>query len=71
VRPAGNSRQRSLRKLRVESERSAEVAEVYRKVLAGEISPHAGMIECGFRKRLTGLEQAQRACKKLSAADRK
>lgn len=38
-RPTGTSRERSLRKLRTEAEKSPEVKKVYEKVKAGEISP--------------------------------
>jgi len=64
--PTGTSRQRALRKLRQEAERSPEVAAVYARVLAGELSPHRGMVECGFRQVPTPLEAAQRAWAKLS-----
>jgi hypothetical protein len=51
--PTGNSRQQALRKLRTEARASPRVAAVYKRVLAGEISPHRGMVECGFRKEPT------------------
>lgn len=50
-RPSGNSRQRSLRKLRKGAENSETVRALYNMVLAGEISPHAAMVEAGLRRR--------------------
>src|SRR5262249_52070707 len=44
-RPVGNSRAYALRRLRHQR------PDIHARVLAGEISPHAGMIEAGFRKR--------------------
>lgn len=44
-RPAGNSAEQALRKLR------EDAPELHRQVLDGTISPHAAMIEAGFRKR--------------------
>ena len=43
-RPAGNSRAAFLRRLRKHR------PDIHARVLAGELSPHAGMIEAGFRK---------------------
>jgi len=44
-RPSGNSRAAFLRRLRKDR------PDIHARVLAGELSPHAGMIEAGFRKR--------------------
>jgi len=44
-RPTGTSRAYALRRLREQR------PDVHARVLAGEISPHAGMVEAGFRKR--------------------
>ena len=44
-RPSGNSRAAALRRLRKDR------PDIHARVLAGELSPHAGMIEAGFRKR--------------------
>jgi hypothetical protein len=44
-RPAGNSLAAALRRLRKDR------PDIYARVLAGEISAHAGMVEAGFRKR--------------------
>lgn len=45
IRPTGNSRDAALRRLRDQR------PDLHRRVLAGELSPHAAMIEAGFRKR--------------------
>lgn len=44
-RPDGNSAARALRKLR------SDAPEIHAKVIAGELSPNAGMVEAGFRKK--------------------
>jgi hypothetical protein len=44
-RPTGTSRACALRRLRDQR------PDIHARVLAGEISPHAGMVEAGFRKR--------------------
>ena len=44
VSPSGNSRAAFLRRLRKDR------PDIHARVLAGELSPHAGMIEAGFRK---------------------
>ena len=49
--------------------------DIHARVLAGEITPHAGMIEAGFRKKrigikLTPLDHLQRAWRKASASER-
>jgi hypothetical protein len=44
-RPAGNSTAAFLRRLRKDR------PDIHIRVLAGEISAHAGMIEAGFRKK--------------------
>jgi hypothetical protein len=43
-RPSGNSRAAFLRRLRKDR------PDIHARGLAGELSPHAGMIEAGFRK---------------------
>jgi len=45
IRPSGNSRAAFLRRLRKDR------PDIHARVLAGELSPYAGMIEAGFRKR--------------------
>ena len=45
IRPAGNSRAAFLRRLRKDR------PDIHGRVLAGELSPYAGMVEAGFRKR--------------------
>lgn len=45
VRPTGNSKEQALRRLR------ADAPELHERVLAGELTPHAAMIEAGFRPR--------------------
>ena len=47
IRPSGNSRAAFLRRLRKDR------PDLHARVLAGELSPHAGMIEAGFRKKPT------------------
>ena len=43
--PTGNTRQRALRKLR------KDAPELHARVIAGEVSPNAAMIEAGFRRK--------------------
>lgn len=69
--PTGTSIDRSLRKLRTEAAKSPAVRKVYEKVLAGEMSPHRGMVECGFRKVPTPLEQIKRLARKMTAKERR
>ena len=50
ARPAGTTRARAIRKLRTEAERGNEVAaDLHADVLADRISPHAAMVQAGFR----------------------
>src|SRR4051794_6825253 len=51
VYPTGNSTDRALRRLR------KNAPDIHARVLAGEISPHAGMVEAGFRKRAKSRAQ--------------
>lgn len=44
-RPDGTSKDRALRKLRTDA------PELHEKVLAGELTPHAAMVQAGFRHR--------------------
>jgi hypothetical protein len=44
-RPVGTTKERSIRHLR------EKAPEIHARVLAGELSPHAGMIEAGFREK--------------------
>jgi hypothetical protein len=54
-RPSGNSRAAFLRRLRKDR------PDIHARVLAGEISANAGMIEAGFRKKHTaGLRNGRR-----------
>jgi hypothetical protein len=72
-RPTGTSRQQALRKLRTEAEKegaSEQVRTLYQRVLAGEISPHRGMVEAGFRKVPTPLDVLLRAWKRASGEER-
>lgn len=50
-RPDGNSRDAALRRLRDQR------PDLHERVLAGEMSAHAAMVEAGFRKRLTPLDR--------------
>ncbi len=56
--PQGNSADRALRKL------NADAPALYTRVLAGELSPHAAMVEAGFRHKTmtipTDIEGAAR-----------
>jgi hypothetical protein len=45
MRPTGNSAAAAMRRLR------KDCPDIYFRVLAGEVSAHAGMIEAGFRKK--------------------
>jgi hypothetical protein len=63
-RPSGNSRAAFLRRLRTHR------PDIHKRVLAGELSPHAGMVEAGFRKKpvrkkRTRLERVHRNIRRL------
>jgi hypothetical protein len=67
--PTGNSRDAFLRRLRKDR------PDIHARVLAGELSPHAGMVEAGFRKKIerrktTPLERVLKLLPKLSPAER-
>jgi len=67
--PTGNSTEAVLRRLRKDR------LDLHTRVMAGELSAHAAMIEAGFRKRqqrpkLTPVARALRAFYRLSAEDR-
>lgn len=47
--PEGTSAEYALRKLR------SDAPELHERVLAGELSPHAAMVEAGFRKRTISI----------------
>jgi hypothetical protein len=69
VRPSGISRAAALRRLRKDR------PDIHARVLAGELSPHAGMIEAGFRKRTvrrksTAFDHIMRLLPKLSVIER-
>jgi hypothetical protein len=75
IRPSGNSRKAMLRRLRTAGEKSATIQAIYQRVLAGELSPHGGMVEAGFRKRvvraeLTAFDQVMKLLPQLSADER-
>jgi hypothetical protein len=63
-RPAGTTRQYALRKLRKDR------PDLHRRVLDGELSPHAGMVLAGFRKKPEPLDQLRRAWKRASPGER-
>jgi hypothetical protein len=68
VRPTGNSAAAALRRLRKDR------PDIHARVLAGELTAHAGMIEAGFRKKrpsrkLTWLQKIRRMIPKLSESD--
>jgi hypothetical protein len=55
-RPQGNSKIRALRKLRTEADHgNKEAAELHAEVLADHISPHAAMIQAGFRPKTVSV----------------
>jgi hypothetical protein len=67
--PTGTSAAAALRRLRKDR------PDIHARVLAGEITPHAGMVEAGFRKRaerkpLSALERIKKLLRKLTAAER-
>jgi hypothetical protein len=66
LRPAGNSQAAALRRLRKYR------LDIHARVLAGELTPHAGMIEAGFRKRreFSRLERAKRLIATMTEPER-
>lgn len=60
----GNSRTYALRRLREHK------PHIHARVLAGELSPHQGMLEAGFRHKPTPLEQLHRYWRKVAPDDR-
>lgn len=67
LRPAGNSAARALRKLR------NQAPTLHQRVLDGELSPHAAMVEAGFLKRTmtipADVDGIARALKRRLTAD--
>jgi hypothetical protein len=67
VKPQGTSRAYSLRKL------AADAPMLHTRVLAGELSPHAAMLEAGFRNRTISIpvdaEKAARAIRRHFTPD--
>jgi hypothetical protein len=59
-RPTGNSRDAFLRRLR------EGAPEIHARVVAGEITPHQGMVEAGFKRKPTPAEIILREWRKLS-----
>jgi hypothetical protein len=59
-RPTGTSRAYALRRLREQR------PDIHARVLAGEISPHAGMVEAGFRKRPSKISRDASSTKLIS-----
>ena len=67
-RPWGNRAAYALRRLR------RDRPDIHARVLAGELSPHAGMVEAGFRKKtvrkkLTRIGKAQRIVDQMTKAE--
>jgi hypothetical protein len=60
----GTSRQYALRRLRNNR------PDIHARVLAGELSPHAAMIEAGFRHEMTPLDYLHRYWRQVSPEDR-
>lgn len=67
IRPSGNEQSRALRRLRTQR------PDLHSKVLKGELSPHAAMIEAGFREKKIEIavdpERAARIIKKYFNED--
>jgi hypothetical protein len=68
IRPSGTSRAYALRRLREAR------PDIHARVLAGELTPHAGMVEAGFRKKpqrmkRSPLERAQRLIGTMTTSD--
>ncbi len=55
-RPTGNDRQRALRKLRTDAPK------LHAEVLAGKLSPHAAMVQAGFRPKTFTVVHETKAC---------
>ena len=65
IKPAlGTSRQYALRRLRKQR------PDLHQRVLDGELSPHAAMIEAGFRHKATPLERLRADWKKASTEEK-
>lgn len=64
TRPDGNSRQYSLRKLR------RDRPDLHKQVVAGKKTANAAMIEAGFRKRPTVLDQLKKLWNKATLDER-
>jgi hypothetical protein len=69
-RPDGTSAARALRKLRQDR------PDIHARVLSGELSPHAGMVEAGFRKKAksrkqTGFDRLRKAWEKANVEERR
>jgi hypothetical protein len=62
--PTGNSVSYALRRLKKER------PDLYERVKAEEMSAHAAMVEAGFRKTPTALEQGKRAWLKMTTSER-
>jgi hypothetical protein len=58
-RPRGNSIDAALRRLRHAGEGDERVAAIQARVLAGEITAHAGMVEAGFRKKAASRKRSR------------
>ncbi len=76
--PTGNSRAAGLRKLRKYAEGKPEVADIYQKVLSGEISVNKALLQTGLRKAPAkaippnpSVEELAAIIKGLSSSDRR
>jgi hypothetical protein len=63
--PTGTSKQYALRRLRKSR------PDLHARVLAGELTCHAAMLEAGFRRELTPAEECQRAWDKMTAQEQR
>ena len=53
----GTSDEYAIAKLRKEAKSDKRFEAIYQRVLAGELSPNAGMVEAGFRKKRASKKQ--------------
>ena len=63
-RPSGTSRDAAIRRLRKDR------PDLHEKVLREQITPHAAMIEAGFRKKLSNVEQMMSIWRKSSPQEK-
>jgi hypothetical protein len=74
-RPSGNSAAAFMRRLRNASKTDARVQAIYDRALAGELKPHAAMVEAGFRqprasRKRTAFQRVKALLPELTAHER-